>query len=154
MLRGEWLVAHSYGIRNPQGLFDQALVMYRRNAEGGFDHADTIFGRENGVPYQGGNAENRAFGSSFAFDGDQLLVASGNTGFDGTGLGGGAIFVFEEQASGWEKVGLIQNPSGPDAPLGERYGFSMHVEDDRLFVGVPFYSSSVDFRLRPVGRNA
>ncbi len=146
LLSGEWLVAHSYGIRNPQGNFDQALVMYRRNAQGGFDHADTIFGIENGVPYQGGIAENRAFGSSFAFDGDRLLIASGNTGYDGTGLGGGAVFVFEEQATGWERVGLIQNPGGSTAPLGEKFGWSMHVEDDQLFVGAPFYRSSSDYR--------
>ena len=146
LLKGGWLIAHSYGIRNDQDNFDQALVMYRRNAQGGFDHADTIFGIENGVPYQGGISENRTFGSSFAFDGDRLLVASGNSGHDGTGYGGGAVFIFEEQSTGWEKVGLIQNPSGPTAPLGERFGVSMHVEGDRLFVGVPFYRSSSQYR--------
>ncbi len=146
LLHGDWLVAQSRGVRNPQGQWDQALMMYHRNAAGDFEHVDTIFGRENGVPYGGGGEYSRRFGWSFAFDGDRLLVASAISGHDGTGLGGGAVFIFEEQATGWERTGIIQNPTGPTAPLGEQFGLSMLVEGNRLFIGAPFAGPTSQYR--------
>lgn len=127
---------------------DTALVgAYREGGKG----AAYVFVREGGVWRQqarlvdpSGNPDD-FFGWSVALDGDIAVI--GAPGDDALGVSNrGAAIIFERIGQQWTlRQSLVNNPSSPNAPTDDQFGFAVAVSGQSLLVGVPGADPDMSF---------
>ncbi|HEX9755042.1 MAG TPA: choice-of-anchor B family protein [Gemmatimonadales bacterium] len=95
-------------------------VFRRAGATGGWTEAGSISGSDTKLA--------DGFGSALAVDGDLLVVGAPRNG------SGGAVYVFERRASGWEQTARL---SGPSEAAGDEFGAAVAIKAGTLLVGAP-----------------
>lgn len=96
-----------------------------------FRRVGTSWAQEAWLKASGGQ-RNDAFGHSVALDGG--YAAAGAHRHGGQGAESGAVFLFENGASGWPQTAKLFLENGA---AGDHFGWSLDMEGDRLVVGAP-----------------
>ena len=75
------------------------------------------------------------FGGSIAFDGDILVVGAPLEEAGSSDRNSGAVYVYDRNEGGADNWGLVQQLRSTDPERGDRFGFSVSIDNDTIVIG-------------------
>jgi hypothetical protein len=139
-ISGKWAVAgDSYSAKDVNGNGNNVddnssgIVQIYENSSGGVFHHKNIQAPD--------RKPQSYFGSSVSIEGDILAVGAYLESFDAEGYDSlkdaGAVYVFYKNIGGENNWGFVQKITPPDRDSLDKFGFSVSLSGDYLFVGAP-----------------
>jgi hypothetical protein len=123
---------------------DVVVVGARKDSEKGLYSGSVYVFRNNGSTwireaklYADDAQAQEYFGSSVAIDGDTIVVGA-NYGRKGDSQTG-SVYVFKYNGSDWQQEAEL---FGNDLGAGDKFGYSVAIEDDTIIVGAPRHDDS------------